>query len=261
MANDPRRTELRAFLQSRRARLRPEDMGLPSAGRRRVAGLRREEVAALAGVGVTWYTMFETGTAHGVSDSVVASVARALRLSKAERGHLAALAHNTSLPTGDTVVDPLILRALEHWIEAPAYVITTTWTVLAWNAAFARVWAIEPPGSSPFNVVLWHFVDPVVRTMHGANWHAFAQTLVAMVRTGYGRHLHDESYLTLLETLREDPEFVAMWEQHDVSLTRVMTRGEIISPNVGPFRYEVLNLPLPTSDQQALVVQVPVSQA
>lgn len=74
--------------QSRRARLRPEEVNLPSVDRRRVAGLRREEVAALAGVGITWYTMFETGTAHRISDEVVASVARALRLSQAERRHL-----------------------------------------------------------------------------------------------------------------------------------------------------------------------------
>jgi MmyB-like transcription regulator ligand binding domain/Helix-turn-helix domain len=257
MDNELRRVELRDFLRSRRARIRPEDVGLPSGGRRRVPGLRREEVAALAGVGVTWYTMFETGTAQGVSDEVVTSVARALQLSPAETDYLGRLARGVSQPTGDITIDPVVLRALEQWIDAPAYIITTAWNILAWNEAFAFVWAIEPPGSPPFNVVVRMFVDPVARAMHGANWYNFAGALVAMVRVGYGRHAGDPHYQAMLSTLREDPDFAAMWERHDVANPLGTTRGEIESPSVGTFVYEVLNLRIPMSEQLALIVQVP----
>ncbi len=257
MDHDARRAELRAFLVSRRARIRPEDAGLPSGGRRRVPGLRREEVAALAGVGVTWYTMFETGVAQGVSREVVASVARALKLSPAEQGYLGALAEGIARPTGDLVVDPLVLRVLHGWVEAPAYVITTTWDVIAWNVPYARVWRVDAAHQEPFNVVLRTFVDPAVRAMHGEAWEGFASALVAMVRTGWGGHAGDARYAALLETLHEDPGFGAMWQRHDVSHPLEITRGAIVSPDLGPFAYEVLNLPLPTSVQQTLVVQVP----
>lgn len=257
MDHDARRAELRAFLQSRRARIRPEDVGLPSGGRRRVAGLRREEVASLAGVGVTWYTMFETGVAQGVSREVVANVARALRLSAAEQRHLGTLADGFARPTGDLVVDPLVLRVLHGWVAAPAYVITTTWDIIAWNRAFAYVWDVDSRHEAPFNVVLRTFVDPGMRAMHGTAWPAFAGSLVAMFRAGWGKHAGDARYRALLDTLREDRDFAAMWDRHDIAHPLEITRGTIESPNIGPFAYEVLNLPLTTSEQQTLVVQVP----
>ncbi len=117
---DSRRRELSEFFADRRARLKPEDVGLPTIGQRRVAGLRREEVASLAGVGVTWYSMLETGTALGVSRSVIFRVASVLRLSDAEHEHLAALALGLSLPTESFAVDPIMVRALDSWVEAPA---------------------------------------------------------------------------------------------------------------------------------------------
>lgn len=257
MDDDARRAELRAFLVSRRARVRPEDVGLPSGGRRRVPGLRREEVASLAGVGVTWYTMFETGVAQGVSREVVAGVARALRLSPAEQSYLSTLAEGVARPTGDLVVDSLALRALHDWVDAPAYVITTTWDIIAWNDAFACVWGIAAAHQAPFNVVLRTFVDPAVRAMHGPAWESFASALVAMFRAGWGGHAGDPRYAALLDTLREDADFGALWRRHDVSHPLEITRGAIVSPGVGPFAYEVLNLALPTSAQQTLVVQVP----
>src|SRR6202043_1844205 len=120
------------FLRGRRARVRPQDVGLPSSGRRRVPGLRREEVAALAGVGVTWYTMFENGTAEHVSREVVDSVSRALRLDDSEREHLRRLAGGDTSSSGSTAVDPLVQSALDGWITAPAYVATAGWDVIAW---------------------------------------------------------------------------------------------------------------------------------
>lgn len=257
LPQDNRRRELRKFFAVRRARLQPQDVGLPSIGRRRVAGLRREEVAALAGVGVTWYSMLETGTALGVSRSVISRVASVLQLTAAEHEHLAVLALGLSLPAESFTVDPIALRALAMWIEAPAYIATTSWDVLAWNLAFARVWEIEAPGAPPFNIVLRHFVDPAVRAMHGGNWRAFAEPLVAMVRATLGMRFDDERYIALVESLRENPDFAELWDRHNIQNPLQSSHGEITSPAVGLFSYDILNLSIEPSRRQTLIVQVP----
>ncbi|HEY1975841.1 MAG TPA: helix-turn-helix transcriptional regulator [Candidatus Baltobacteraceae bacterium] len=252
-----RRTELRQFLQGRRARIRPEEVGLQSGGRRRVPGLRREEVAALAGVGLTWYTMFETGTARGVSSEVVESIARALRLSDAERAHLQGLAERISGHTEPVTVDPIVREALHRWIHAPAYVIGRAWDVLDWNEEYSRVWDIEKPGNPPFNIVLRYFVDERMRAPLGDSWPAFARRLVAMFRLSWGRNLADDRYAALLEALRTEPEFAALWDSQDVEHPMAEMSVTIDSPNSGRFTYDVLNLSYSDNYQQALIVQVP----
>jgi transcriptional regulator with XRE-family HTH domain len=260
MDADTRRSEVRTFLRGRRARVRPQDVGLPSSGRRRVPGLRREEVAALAGVGVTWYTMFENGTAEHVSREVVDSVARALRLDDSERDHLRRLAGGDTSSSGSTAVDPLVQSALDAWITAPAYVSTAGWDVIAWNDAFALVWGVAPPGGAPFNMVLRHFGDPAAFALHGERWEAFARSLVAMMRVGYATRHDDPRYAAVMETLRRDPRFVALWERQEVLDPLATTAAEIDSPGVGRFAYRVLNLTLPAMGQ-ALIVQVPETES
>jgi hypothetical protein len=255
--DEQRRTELRQFLQGRRARIRPEDAGLPSGGRRRVPGLRREEVAALAGVGLTWYTMFETGIAQRVSSAVIDNVARALQLTTGEHLHLQGLAERVSYHTEEVVIDPLVRDALHGWIDAPAYVISRAWDVLDWNEAYSTVWEIEKPGSEPFNVVLRYFVDERMSGLHGDSWPAFADTLVAMFRFSWARHLADERYGVLLAALHEYPAFVSRWESQGVEHPMIASTATIDSPAVGRFTYEVLNLDYTPGEQQSLVVQIP----
>jgi len=252
-----RRAELRMFLQGRRARIRPEDVGLPSGGRRRVPGLRREEVASLAGVGLTWYTMFETGTASGVSSEVIDSVARALQLSPGEKLHLEGLAARVSWQTVEVVADDLVLEVLHRWLDVPAYVITRPWDVVAWNAAYSYVWGIEKPGSAPFNVLVRYFLEEHMRGLHGEGWPSFARVLVGMFRLSWARHLADDRYNALLAALKESDDFAKLWELQDVEHPMAGMTVTIESPTVGRFTYEVLNLEYPTSDQQALVLQVP----
>jgi transcriptional regulator with XRE-family HTH domain len=260
MDDHTRRSEVRTFLRGRRARVRPEDVGLPAGNRRRVPGLRREEVAALAGVGVTWYTMFENGTAEHVSREVVDSVARALRLDDSEREHLRRLAGGDTSTSGSTAVDPLVQAALDDWITAPAYVSTAGWDVIAWNEAFALVWGVSPPGGAPFNMVLRHFGDPAASTLHGERWEAFARSLVAMMRVGYATRHDDPRFAEVMDTLRRDPNFVALWERQEVLDPLATTAAEIDSPGVGRFAYRVLNLMLPAMGQ-ALIVQVPETES
>ncbi|HYZ16274.1 MAG TPA: helix-turn-helix domain-containing protein, partial [Candidatus Acidoferrum sp.] len=171
--------------------MKPADVQLPDIGRRRVPGLRREEVATLAGVGVTWYTMLESGTAEGASRAMLAAVARALRLDDDETEYLFRLAEEREATApSDTVADDVAgaLAAVE-W--APAYIITARWMVLAWNDAMTLVWGIEPPGSAPFNIVRRSFEDPAIRRMHGERFETFAHNLVAMVRAGMSGWLED----------------------------------------------------------------------
>ncbi len=256
--NAKRRRELGRFLRSRRARLRPHDVGLPpGAGHRRVTGLRREEVAALAGVGVTWYTMLEKGTADGVSPSTLDAIARALYLTNDETGYL----HNLIDPSIDETpadrVTPLARGAIKAIALAPAYICTAQWNVLLWNPVMSLVWSIEPPGGPPFNIVRRMFSDVRMRSLHGDAFADFARRLVAMVRVGAGRLVDDPVYGRLYADLRDDPVFAAAWDTYDVAAPFGSFRTRIISPAVGEFVYEALSLPVPGDAGQSIVVQVP----
>jgi transcriptional regulator with XRE-family HTH domain len=245
------------LLREWRARVRPSDVGLPAGTRRRVPGLRREEVATLAGVGLTWYTMFETGAAAGVSNDLVERVADALRLSAGERMHLHGLAERISLQWTDQTTDPLLMQFVREWVDAPAYVITYSWDVIAWNDAYSYVWGIESPGAPAFNIVLRFFTERRLQRIAGASWPMLAQALVGMFRLTWGRHLDDARYAKLLSELRAIPEFERLWESHDIEHPLVDLSIAIDSPNAGPFTYRVLNLNL-MEPFQTLVVQVPI---
>ena len=144
-----KRLELARFLRDRRARVRPESIGLTTTVRRRVAGLRREEVATLAGVGATWYAMLEKGTAEGVSAATLDAISRALLLTPDETAYVHSLADGTAPDHPSDVVDPLTRAALGAIEWMPAYVCTTQWIVLAWNRAMTRVWGIRASRRRP----------------------------------------------------------------------------------------------------------------
>lgn len=256
--NVERRRELGRFLRNRRARLRPEDVGLPGgSGHRRVEGLRREEVAALAGVGIAWYTMLERGTADGVSAETLAAIARALVLSDDETAFVHTLIDPSIDATPDGHVAPAALGAFASIEWAPAYICTAHWNVLAWNRAMTLVWDIEPPGGSPFNIVRRMFTDDRVRSLHGDGFADFARRLVAMVRVGAGRLVDDPVYRGLQADLREDPIFAAAWDTYDVARPFSSARTQIVSRAVGEFVYEALSFPIPDNTGHSIVVQVP----
>ena len=163
MSEQDRLDELRHFLQDRRARISPSDVGLPSTGRRRVAGLRREEVASLAGIGVSWYTALENGDARGVSDATLHAVADVLRLSESERQYLLVLAGRPGAPGEFDTPSPLAVAAMQA-ISLPAYIISATWIVVACNEAFRHVWSVAED-ECPFNAVERLFLDPRARKM------------------------------------------------------------------------------------------------
>ena len=258
MATSGRQRELGTFLRDRRARVQPGDVGLPSGARRRVAGLRREEVATLAGVGVSWYTMLENGTAIGVSLHVLGAIAQALHLSADETQYLLALAddrHTLSAPLPQP--GTLTLGAL-HAIEwAPAYVCTSQWTVLAWNHAMSLVWGIESPGGAPFNIVVRMFRDLAMRAMHGTRFDAFATGLVTMVRYGAGRRIDDPDYRSMYVELQDDPAFRTTWDAYDIATPLGSIPTVVDSAAVGTYAYEALTLTVPDDAEHSIIVQVP----
>jgi transcriptional regulator with XRE-family HTH domain len=255
MSSQEQREELRRFLKDRRGRINPTDVGLPIAGRRRVRGLRREEVASLSGIGVSWYTALESGEAGGVSEATVRAVADALLLSESERNYLLALTGHADVPTPSREPGVLLTETMRV-LPFPAYIITATWDILACNDAFRRVWNIADGDALPFNAVERLFIDPAVRTMHGANFINNLAPVVAMVRSAIGRRPHLASLQRIRERLVAEPELRELWNAYEISDPLVPNRCTIDSP-IGVFTYEALTLADPSSKTSGLVVHVP----
>jgi transcriptional regulator with XRE-family HTH domain len=219
--NVARRTELAAFLRSRRERINPEDVGYPVGTRRRTAGLRREELAQLAGVGVTWYTWLEQGRPINASVQVLDAIARTLRLDAIERAHLFRLADlpGTAAPA-DCVECPLppeVQRILDA-VPYPASVLTERFDLLAWNqiygALFPRLVA-SPPGER--NTLLSCLTGPSCCSPVPEK-DKYSAALIAQLRNAYGKHVGDPAwthYIRRLEAL--SPAFAEIWAAHDVA--------------------------------------------
>ncbi len=216
-----RRSELAAFLRSRRERIRPEDAGLAPGIRRRTAGLRREEVAQLSGVGVTWYTWLEQGRPINASTQVLDAVARTLRLDHPEREHLYRLAEVPAAapaPEAGLLAVPEIQQILDGLTTLPASVVNERFDLLSWNAAFA---------------VLFPTVVSVPRADRNTLWLCFTHPpcchpyvnradqlgrMVAQLRAAYGRHVGEPAWTGFVRRLQAaSPEFGRMWAQHEVA--------------------------------------------
>src|SRR3979490_1802692 len=145
---DPRRSEFGDFLRSRREKLNPKSVGLPGGRRRRTAGLRREEVAELAGIGVDWYIRLEQGRTVNPSTTTVDALARALRLSKAEHTHLRALARAADRRAFAIESVPDTIRRMVKSLNTPAYVTGRRWDLLIWNSAAAEIFGFGRHGEA-----------------------------------------------------------------------------------------------------------------
>ncbi|GAB3209253.1 helix-turn-helix domain-containing protein [Marinactinospora thermotolerans] len=210
------RTELGAFLVARRARLAPDDVGLASSGTRRVAGLRREEVAILAGVSVDYYTRLEQGRERHPSASVLDAVARALRLEPDARDHLFRLARvspeHLAAPARPHV-DPHLRALLDAWPDTPALLMDRRLDLLAANALGDALYA---DFTETDNLLRMTFLDPVGEVFF-ADWHRAARACVANLRLALGHDPHDRRVLALVEEAdRGNPRFRELWEEHEV---------------------------------------------
>ncbi|MET9063736.1 helix-turn-helix domain-containing protein [Streptosporangium sandarakinum] len=245
-----RGAELSEFLKSRRARLRPEDVGLPyrGGGTRRVRGLRREELALLAGVSVTHYTRLEQGHSRNVSAEVLDAIADALRLTGDERGYLHALAHpaHRCHDVPQAPLRPGLQRLLDSMVLTPALVLGRHANVVAWNrlaaAVFADFAALPEKRRTIAHLI---FLDEGIRRMHGENWPRLAREHVAQLRVLAARYPRNPQIMDHVDTIcRQSPEFGRLWHEHHVA---VATHRDYVldHPVVGELRLsaELVGLP------------------
>ncbi|WP_155354638.1 helix-turn-helix transcriptional regulator [Acrocarpospora macrocephala] len=255
------RGEIREFLTSRRARLRTDDVGLVSYGHRRVPGLRREEVAVLAGISAPYYARLERGDLTAASDAVLDAVARALRLNPAERAHLADLARATRRPAAaagsvdpvrDTRVRPVLRQLIDAFEGAAAFVSNERIDVLAANRTGAALCSplFEYGGPRP-NLARFVFLTPAGREFF-VDWDTAASDVVASLRSSAGRNPHDE-YLTGLigELTARSDAFSSRWAAHDVKSAPSGVKV-IRHPLVGLLELHYEQLGLPSDPRQAI---------
>ncbi|MEV5147552.1 helix-turn-helix transcriptional regulator [Streptomyces sp. NPDC052727] len=253
------RVEISSFLKSRRDRITPEQAGLPVYGQRRVPGLRRGEVALLAGVSVEYYTRLERGNLAGVSDSVLDAVAKALRLDATERDHLHALARaaNTGpsrvrCRTTQARVRPSALRIIEGLHDQPAYVRNNRMDILAANA-LARALLQEMFEQEPVNACRFAFIDPRATRFY-PDWERVARDAVGVLRVEAAKNPYDRELQNLIgELCTRSDAFRTLWGAHAVHVYADGTK-RFHHPVVGEMELVHESLSLPGDDGLSITV-------
>jgi transcriptional regulator with XRE-family HTH domain len=250
-------TELGAALRAWRDRVRPEEVGLPGGGRRRSPGLRREELAGLAGVSVDYLVRLEQGRATNPSPQVIASLARALRLTDAERDLLYASA-GIAPPSATLVprhIGPGLQRILDRLADTPVGVYTAAWELVTanelWQALFGET--LHPPGR-PSNLI-WRFFthEQSAVARDSAEYEAFARAMVADLRSAASRYADDRDLSAMIADLRAGSGwFDELWQEFAV-VPHVSDRKTVLSPVVGPVTVDCDILSAPGSDLRIVV--------
>jgi transcriptional regulator with XRE-family HTH domain len=243
-ATDGRRQELAGFLRSRRERIAPEQVGLPPASRRRTPGLRREEVATLAGVGVTWYTWLEQGRDINASPQVLDAVARTLLLDPHEREHLFRLA---DVPDGNgqaecRALPPTAQLLLDQLEPFPACIRNARYDILAWNQAFDAL--MGPLADLPFEErnSLWRLFTSESCRAATLDWEEGTRRMVAEYRAAMAEHVAEPAWKCLVSRLSTaSPEFGELWERHEVASPENLTK-RFLHPEVGLLKLNYTHL-------------------
>ncbi len=274
MADRHPRAELGDFLRARRDAVTPEQVQLPRGRNRRTPGLRREEVALLAGVSDTWYTWREQGRRNNASPEELRSIGRALRLDAAGQEHLASLAQpvpvtDVETTSGDEVPSSL-RRLIDGFAPAPAYVLGPHWEFAAWNDAQARLYPpIEQLEGVERNLMWAIFADASTRRLI-VDWDIHARQVLAEFRAATTAARHDPAMAELVARLEDaSAEFRAWWPEHDVARFETRIRrfdhpraGRLtfeyqqLTPDAWPALRVIVHLPLPDDDSaQRLAVR------
>jgi transcriptional regulator with XRE-family HTH domain len=243
-ATELRRHELGAFLRSRRERIRPEQVGLRSLRRRRTPGLRREEVAQLAGVGVTWYTWLEQGRDINPSAQVLDAIARTLQFDVHEQSHLFTLAGvaTTTIANECQALCPTVQALIDQLEPFPAMVVSSRLDLLAYNRAYASFFDdLETVPIEDRNILWLVFTHPQWQAAI-VDWDDAVGRLVAEYRAAMAEHLDDPAWKALVARLhRASPEFTAVWERHDVQGVESRTK-RAMHPTAGLLKLDYTNL-------------------
>ncbi|QMU75605.1 helix-turn-helix domain-containing protein [Streptacidiphilus sp. PB12-B1b] len=260
--DEVRRRELAGFLRSRRERISPEQVGLPAGGRRRTPGLRREEVAQLAAVGVTWYTWLEQSRDIQVSPQVLDAIARALLLDTNERAHLFSLA-DTPDPAPVAMcptITPAILAIMEQLEPLPVVAANSRCDVLAYNRTYRHlITDLDAVPTADRNFLWMAFTDPLWRKVL-VDYEDATASMVAKFRSAMADHVAEPAWKALLKRLRlASPEFDEQWQRHEVGLT---SNGEkrFLNPQVGLLHFEFTTLWLGPRQSTRLITYTPADE-
>ncbi len=259
---DTRRKELGEFLQALRQRGTPEEFGFPAGQRRRTQGLRREEVAQLAGISATWYTWIEQGREVNVSSEALDRLAQALKLSRSERAYLFDMADRRDPRGSESEEDkaPETLVGMLASIAIPAYIMGRTWDLLAWNPAAEELfagWLDKPAQDAPAPNLLRYVFQHADARQFVVNWEVRARRLVAEFRADCRGRLEEPELQRLVTELSQtSPEFERFWKQHDV-LERQGGRREFNHPQQGLIGYQQVTLRPVDQEQLKLVLLTP----
>jgi transcriptional regulator with XRE-family HTH domain len=249
------REELAAFLRARRARLAPKEAGLPETGRRRTPGLRRQEVAQLAGMSVDYYIRLEQGRGPRPSRQVLSALARALMLTADQRDYLFRMAgDSTPEPAGPSrEITPGIRYLLDSMTATPAYVVDAAYNVLAWNQ-LATMFIGNLAGQADRNMIRWRFRRPADdASWTDAHFVRFTRATVADLRAAYARYPGDREIESLVtEMLALSPPFAQMWAEHEVEVRGPMVK-HVDHPQAGPLDYECQVLHIAETGQRLIV--------
>ncbi|MFD9276140.1 helix-turn-helix transcriptional regulator [Streptomyces mirabilis] len=247
-------TPLGEFLRARREALKPQDVGLPEHGRRRVPGLRREEVAMLAGVSSDYYMRLEQGRETSPSPQVVDAVAAALHLDDEALDHLRRLARTPqerrSTSVGHDRISPQLLQLLDNWPDTPAFVLGPALDVLAHNALAAALHS----GFQRFdNLARMVFLDPAGRGFY-RDWERAAHSCVAEIRAAYGYDPDSPRITEVVDTLcSKSPEFAELWARHEVK-GKTQQAKNLAHPEVGALEIQFSAFTVNGAPHQQLVV-------
>ncbi|WP_086666312.1 helix-turn-helix transcriptional regulator [Lentzea kentuckyensis] len=262
MAKIDLRTEIKEFLSSRRARLTPERAGLPVyGGNRRVKGLRREEVALLAGVSVDYYVRMERGSLTGASDGVLDALASALHLDEAERDHLFHLARQSRAPGGPrrrrpaVTVRPALHQVLAAITDAPAWICNGRYDVLAMNQLARALYSpVLADMRRPANTARFVYLEPEAARTFFVDYDRIVCDVAAKLRMEAGRNPHDEDLIALVGELATSSElFRQRWASQDVRFHR-SGRKRVHHPVVGRLDLDVESMELPADSGLLLTV-------
>ena len=251
------RDDLAKFLRTRRHRLRPADVGLPESGPRRTPGLRRQEVAQLAGMSVDYYIRLEQARGPHPSRQILAALARALMLSGDEREYLFRLAGESLPPAGGPLrdVSPGIRSLLASLAETPAYVVDAKYDILAWNQlATFFIGDLSGLPESDRNMIRWMFrQDAGAAPWSDPQGVRFARTTVGELRAAHARYPSDQGIRDLVtELLGVAPRFAEMWASHDVESRRPLLK-RVDHPLAGPMEFECQILHVSDTGQRLIV--------
>lgn len=253
--------ELADFLKTRRAKILPSQVGLPITSRRRTPGLRREEVAQLAGIGLTWYTWLEQGRSIRVSASVIESLCRVLLLDKNERRHLYLLANQpipAEVPEYKPAVNPALQHVLDSLVLCPSIITDQRWNVLAWNKETSLVFGDYAEKTVRERNIVWTMFTENKYKQLFPDWSHYAKRLLGAFRASCGHYAEDSWLVQFIDDLKaRSIEFQEWWSLHEIESCSEKFK-KLNHPAMGIMEFEVNSYEVSDNKDLRMIVHVPL---